>query len=254
MSASAIYVGQVRHRRNRPHAHAFQYRMAQLYVDLDELPTLLQHRWLWSIGRRNLAAFHRSDYYGDPTLPLKQAIYDCVESATGVRPMGPVRLLAHWRYLGYCLNPVSFYYCFAADGITLQTIVAEITNTPWGERHAYVLPVSSAQKHGADARIYSWDFAKGFHVSPFLPMGLNYDWRFELPGPDLRVHMDVTDSAGTIFDASLVMKRREINGAALTRFLLQYPLMTAQVACKIYWNAFLIRLKRNPFYAHPRLP
>ena len=90
--------------------------------------------------------------------------------------------------------------------------------------------------------------------SPFLPMGLNYDWRFELPGPDLRVHMDVTDSAGTIFDASLVMKRREINGAALTRFLLQYPLMTAQVACKIYWNAFLIRLKRNPFYAHPRLP
>lgn len=254
MSASALYVGHVRHRRARPHAHAFRYRMAQLYVDLDELPTLLKGRWLWSLERRNLASFHRSDYLGDPAKPLKQAVYDCVEGATGIRPTGPVRLLAHWRYLGYCFNPVSFYYCFEADGETLHAIVAEITNTPWGERHAYVLTAATADRHGTGARVHAWGFDKSFHVSPFLPMGLRYDWRFEVPGEHLRVHMDAADERGSIFDATLVLQRRPLDGAALTQFLIQYPLLTAQVAWKIYWNALVIRLKRNPFYAHPRVP
>jgi len=228
--------------------------MAQLYVDLDELPGLLAGRWLWSLERRNLASFRRRDYFGDPAVPLKQAVLDAVEVATGTRPGGPVRLLAHWRYLGYCMNPVSFYYCFDADGSTLNAIVAEITNTPWGERHAYILSATNAERLGTHGHVHAWSFDKTFHVSPFLPMGLHYDWRFEPPGEHLRVHMDVTDDQGTIFDATLVMQRRQFDGAALTRFLLLYPALTAQVAWKIYWNALLIRLKRNPFHAHPRLP
>ena len=254
MPASALYVGHIRHRRTRPHAHAFRSRMAQLYVDLDELPTLLDGHWLWSLDRRNVAAFHRRDYFGDPAIPLKTAVQSAVEAATGVRPTGPVRLLAHWRYFGYVMNPVSFYYCFDADGTTLNAIVAEITNTPWGERHAYVLDAAAAERHGTDRRIHAWTFDKAFHVSPFLTMGLHYDWRFEVPGTHLRVHMDVTDAQGSIFDATLVMQRRQLDGAALTRFLFQYPALTAQVAWKIYWNALVLRLKRNPFHAHPRLP
>ena len=254
MPASALYIGHVRHRRMRPHAHGFRYRMAQLYVDLDELPQLLKGRWLWSLERRNVAAFHRRDYFGNPEVPLKLAVHDAVERATGNRPTGPVRLLAHWRYFGYCFNPVAFYYCFDADGVTLNAIVAEITNTPWGERHAYVLSAKDATRHGTEDRIHAWSFEKSFHVSPFLPMGLHYDWRFELPGEHLRVHMDVTDDQGSIFDATLVLQRRELDGAALTSFLFQYPALTAQVAWKIYWNALLIRLKKNPFHAHPRHP
>lgn len=254
MTASALYVGHVRHRRSRPHPHGFRYRMAQLYVDLDELPELLKGRWLWSLEKRNLASFRRSDYLGNPGQPLKEAIYDRVEQVLGVRPTGPVRLLAHWRFYGYCFNPVSFYYCFEADGKTLLAIVAEITNTPWRERHAYVLPAASATRHGAHERIFSWQFDKSFHVSPFLPMQTRYDWRFEVPDEDLRVHMDVTDSEGKIFDATLVMKRRPLNGALLTKFLLHYPFLTAQVVWKIYWNALLLRLKRIPFHAHPKSP
>ena len=199
--ASALYVGHVRHRRSRPHAHGFRYRIAQLYVDLDELPQVVAGRWLWSLERRNLAAFHRADYHGDPAIPLKQAVLDTVESRTGERPGGAVRMLAHWRYFGYCFNPVSFYYCFDTAG-RLHSIVAEITNTPWGERHSYVLPLRTASHHGTGGRVHAWAFDKIFHVSPFLPMDLRYDWRFEEPGEHLRVHMDVADAQGSIFAAS----------------------------------------------------
>lgn len=254
VTASALYVGQVRHRRSRPHAHTFNYRIGQLLLDLDELPQLFEGRWLWSYERANLASFRRSDFLGDPAQPLKAAVLDRVQAATGERPAGPVRMLAHLRYFGFCMNPVSFYYCYESDATTLHSIVAEITNTPWNERHAYVLPAAQATRRGTDARIYAWEFDKLFHVSPFLPMGLRYDWRFERPGDDLRVHMDVADVDGCLFDATLTLKRRALSGAVLARFLLAYPAQTVWVALRIYWNALLIKLKRNPFYAHPRQP
>jgi DUF1365 family protein len=163
---SAIYEGRVRHRRHAPRAHAFAYRMAQLYLDLGEVDALFRDRWLWSVDRPNLAEFRRSDFLGDPAQPLADAVRERVAIATGERPGGPVRLLSHLRYAGYSFNPVSFYYCHAADG-ALHSIVAEITNTPWKERHAYVLPVATADVRG---RALHWAFDKAFHVSPFLPM------------------------------------------------------------------------------------
>ena len=104
---SAVYEGVVRHRRHVPHPHCFSYRMAQLYLDLDELDQVFERRWLWSVGRRNLAEFRRSDYLGPPQVPLAEAVRDCAEKVTGKRP-GPVRLLSHLRYGGYAFNPVSF--------------------------------------------------------------------------------------------------------------------------------------------------
>ena len=107
---SAIYEGVVRHRRSAPQPHAFRYRMAQLYLDLDEIDTVFRGRWLWSAGRRNLAQFRRADFLGPPERPLKEAVKDRVEAAIGERPAGPVRLLTHLRYAGVVFNPVSFYY------------------------------------------------------------------------------------------------------------------------------------------------
>lgn len=127
---SAVYEGVVRHRRGTPRPHAFSYRMAQLYLDLDEVDAVFRGRWLWSVGRRNLAEFRRADFLGPAEQPLKEAVKDRVEAAIGERPAGPVRLLTHLRYAGVVFNPVSFYYCFDADGETLHSIVAEITNTP----------------------------------------------------------------------------------------------------------------------------
>ncbi|MCF5919459.1 DUF1365 domain-containing protein, partial [Xanthomonas perforans] len=126
---SAIYTGWVRHRRFMPKALHFRHRLFLMYLDLSELDQVFARRWLWSVGRANLAQFRRSDYLGDARIPLDQAVRDCVQTHTGERPEGAIRLLTHLRYFGHVFNPVSFYYCFDRhDG--LRWIVAEITNTP----------------------------------------------------------------------------------------------------------------------------
>jgi DUF1365 family protein len=222
-----------------------------LYLDLAELDQIFDGRWLWSAGRRNVAEFRRSDYLGDPQVSLLDAVREHVRAATGTAPTGPIRLLTHLRYFGHCFNPVSFYYCFGEDGTTLETIVAEITNTPWKERHSYVLPVAAAARRGS---AYAWAFRKAFHVSPFLPLQRDYAWRFTAPGPFLRVQMDVMAKALREVDATLVLERRELNASSLARVLWRFPLMTLRVVAAIHWQALLIWLRRNPVYDHPESP
>jgi DUF1365 family protein len=251
---SAIYEGWVRHRRYAPHPNAFRYRMYMLYVDLAEVDGLFTKRWLWSVGRRNIAQFRRSDYFGDAAIPLDTAVRDLVQRETGLRPSGPIRLLTHLRYFGLSFNPVSFYYCYAADGSTLETVVADITNTPWKERHAYVLPISGAKRHGG---VFGWTFDKQFHVSPFLPLHCRYDWRFSIPDDNLRVHMDVYKSTTPNsedfvreLDATLVLHRREFNGKNLARVLARHPLMTLKIVAAIHWQALRLFLRGNPVFDH----
>jgi DUF1365 family protein len=250
MTASAIYRGRMQHRRHAPQAHAFTYPVAQLLLDLDELDTVFERRWLWSVGRRNLAEFRRSDYLGDPDQPLAGAVRARITEAVGRAPSGPIRLLTHLRYAGHVFNPVSFYYCYAADGTTLDCIVAEITNTPWKERHAYVLPVTEADAHG---RALCWSFDKRFHVSPFMPMDCHYHWRFTAPGDDLRVHMQVWRDGQRQFDADLALQRHPLDGRGLAAVLLRYPLMTLQVVVAIHWQALRLWLKRTPVHDHPSI-
>jgi len=246
--ASAVYEGLVRHQRHGPRPHRLQYRMAQLYLDLDEVQQVFAGRWLWSVQRRNVAEFRRSDFLGPAHLPLAEAVRQRITAHTGARPAGPIRLLTHLRYFGHSFNPVSFYYCYAADAVTLEYIVAEITNTPWHERHSYVLDAAAAQRRGAG---FEWSFAKAFHVSPFVAMARTYRWRLSVPGPDLNVHMAVLCDGRSELDASLVLKRRPLNAASLRRVLLRYPLMSTQVVAGIYWHALRLWLKGTPVHAHP---
>lgn len=245
---SCLYVGQVRHRRQNPPQHQFAYRLFMVYLDLDELPYVFQGRWLWSVTRPNVAWFKRSDHLGDPRIPLRDAVRDLVTEQTGRRPQGPIRLLTHLRYFGYGFNPVSFYYCFDTNGESVETIVAEVNNTPWGEQHCYVLGADQdLGRHGHKR----FQMGKSFHVSPFMPMQIDYDWRFSTPNDGLSVHMGSCKDARKIFDATLTLHRRPISSARLMGVLAQYPLMTTKVVGAIYYQAVRLWLKRVPFYTHP---
>jgi DUF1365 family protein len=248
---SAIYHGWLEHRRHQPRAHTLRYRLFMVYLDLSELDRVFAGRWFWSTTRRALARFDRRDHLGDPGQPLDEAVRDLVAERTGVRPQGPVRLLTHLRYFGYCFNPVSFYYCHSADGERVEAVVAEVHNTPWGERHCYVV-----QPAAPDERVFTARSAKAMHVSPFHPMALDYHWRFGAPGERLGVHMalrppDAPERSATLFDATLALRRRPIGAASLAATLLRFPFMTGGVIAAIHWEAFKLWLKRVPVHDHP---
>jgi DUF1365 family protein len=243
---SCLYLGSVTHARREPTRHAFRYRVFMVYLDLDELDEVFRGRWLWSTRRPAISWFRRADYLGDPDVPLSEAVRDEAERQTGQRPAGPVRVLTNLRTFGYVQNPVTFYYCFDEGEDRVSTILAEITNTPWGERHVYAL---SAGEDPATERTHRFD--KAFHVSPFMDMDHEYGWRFSEPGAALRVHMENHVRDGKVFDASLALERREITGRSLAGVLVAYPFMTARVLLGIYWQALLLRLKRTPFHTHP---
>lgn len=247
--ASALYVGRVRHQRFSPRAHSFDYPLFLVYLDLAELDTVFSGRWLWSSGRRNLAWFDRRDHVGDPAVDLDTAVRDLVEGETGRRPRGPIRLLTHLRYFGHCFNPVSFYYCFDEAGTHLETLVAEVNNTPWGERHCYVLDEST--NHGKGAMKAYWA-AKRFHVSPFMGMDIDYEWRTTVPGSQLVVHIDNSQEGVKVFDATMTLRRRPADGPNLAWALARFPLLTLRIVLWIHWEALRLWLKKTPFYPHPK--
>lgn len=244
---SALYTGQLRHRRFAPAMHEFRYGLFMLYVDLAELQDIFRGRWLWSTRRAAPAWLRREDYLGPASLSIDAAVRARVADQTGARPVGPIRMLTHLRYFGLCFNPVTFYYCFDANDERVETIVAEITNTPWGERHTYVL-----RDDRSSDRFLRFSLQKQFHVSPFMPMEIAYDWRFSIPGELLTVHMQSFRAAQKCFDATLELERREIGAGSLARALLRYPCMTARVVGAIYWQALRLMLKGAPFHTHPR--
>jgi len=247
---SCLYLGKVRHRRFSPVVNTFGYRLFLAYLDLEEIPHVFDIHPLWSAEHVNLAYFRRRDHYGPVGMPLDQAIRDLVHERSGSRPEGPIRLLTHLRYLGYCFNPVSFYYCFNPLDTRVEAIVAEVHNTPWLEEHCYVLTDSMNLHPRDDWRRFR--FQKAFHVSPFMEMAIRYDWRFKVPGDTLTVHMNLTHEETRRFDATLELKRTPMTRGGLTKALLTYPLMTWKVAAMIYRQALRLRFKGAPVHAHPK--
>ena len=242
MTASAIYTGTVRHRRFADTPRTFVHGIAMHYVDLDELPRLLGGRLV--ARRPGLVRFRRADYLGDPAVPLADAVRAVVAERTGRAPAGPVRMLTHLRTFGHCFNPVTFYYCFDAAE-RLEALVAEVTNTPWGERHAYVLAGDG------DGPVLRGEAAKALHVSPFMGMAQRYEWRAAAPGSTVSVHVENHEGAGRAFEATLSLRREPFTRRALARVTSRYPAATLRILALIYGHAAVLALRGAGVRPHP---
>ena len=244
-TASALYVGHVRHRRAAAPSNAFRYRVWQALLDLDELPELAARIPFLSLNRFNLLAFDDRDHLRPVRRPVREKLDDWL-AGEGVEPArGPVRLLTTLRTLGAVFNPVSFFFCHEPQG-GLRWVVAEVNST-FGETACYLLPAagSGVVRHRA---------AKTFHVSPFQPVSGSYRFRVTPPGDRLTIHIDLERDGARVFDATLSAERRPLSPRTLAATLVRDPLTPLRTLGLIHWQALRLALKRAPFHPKPELP
>jgi|TARA_B110001454_G_scaffold119980_1_gene111967 DUF1365 family protein len=243
-----IYNGVIRHRRYTPFEHFFSYPLFMVYVDISKVNKILETSLIWNINKPALISFYRKDYHGEPTKPLDKAVRDTIYKKTGKRINGPIRILTHLRYFGFCFNPVSFYYCFNTSDSKLEMIMAEVTNTPWNERYSYI--IDKKMLSGSKKNLVA-ELEKKLHVSPFWGMDHQYEWLFSEPDESLLVNMKNFKSGMKVFDATLTMKRKALTIKNLLISVLRFPFITLLVVYRIHWQALKLWIKKAPFFPHP---
>lgn len=246
MPKQGIYLGTLSHRRFTPKSHRFELPLFMVMLDIDRIERTMEISRLTGMNRFNWASFDDRDHFGDPSLPLRERVERSAREHGVDLPPGPIYLLTHLRYLGYAFNPVSFFYCYDNDG-QQAAILAEVNNT-FGERRNYWLTGGDAIEAG---RLRRYRALKALHVSPFLPMEMEYWFGFSEPGERLIVHMSTVERGEAVVDATLRLKFHEWNARQLRSALVRHPWMTMRVIFSIHWQALLLFLKRVPVYANP---
>jgi DUF1365 family protein len=245
---SSLYFGKVSHHRKSPKAHNLEYKVFMAHLFLDELSLVFTKHFFWSVNRPNFCSFQRSDYHRPEIDSIEQAVRETMCDQLSEKLNGRISILTHLRTFGYCFNPVTFYYLWSDDLTTPLAVMTEITNTPWGQRYVKCFRWKESDSNAKSAH----EFRKEFHVSPFIGMDVQYDWRFHTPREINHIDMFLRQKAELFFSAHLHLKQKKLNSANLAWALLRFPLMTLKVTAAIYWNALLLRLKGCPFYSHPK--
>lgn len=247
MSGSALYLGEVGHRRLRPREHRLRYRVFWLLLDLDEVDGLAARRRLFSHNRFNLISLHDRDHGDGSGAPLR-AQAEAHLATSGIQiGGGPIRLLTMPRVLGYVFNPISLYFCHRPDG-ALAAMIYEVTST-FRERRAYVIPVAPQDRAAGQVRQRA---AKTLYVSPFMGMDMEYLFRGQAPGERMALSIDGLDGEGVLIHAHMRGERRPLSDAALARAALSMPLLTLKVVAAIHWEALRLWLKGVRLTRRPR--
>ncbi|MDF2178209.1 DUF1365 domain-containing protein [Aliiglaciecola sp. CAU 1673] len=234
MTEHAIYTGRVWHARHQPTVHRFSYKMSLFWLDLDDLDSLSSTPGL-SAARWAPVQFKRDDYLTNPELPLGQVAIERMSALAGKPLKGKVFLLGQLRLLGVYFSPVNFYYLRQENGHYSHAL-AEVSNTPWNERHHYLIDLDNPA-----------ETEKAFHVSPFNPMQMQYKWR--VPQPDDALTLGISCYQGSRhFDALMKLDRQPVNSKTLRRVMLST--MSIKTVLAIYWQALKLWIKGTPLYTH----
>lgn len=240
---SSLYVGTIAHRRRIPKEHRFKYPFFMWFLNLDELDRLPPlGRW-FSPSKWALSRFHRPDYFGDPALPLADAVRKRMEELTSHEVEGQVCGLMNMRTLGLYFSPVNFYYGYDRHG-NLSHFLAEVSNIPWNERHQYC--------HYVAGQKLNPDNPKKFHVSPFNPMNQHYQWGLSAPAETVFVQLQVDDDRGHVFTAQLDLNQRPLTLQSVRSELLKKPAMTMYIIAGIYWQALKLYIKGVPYVSYEK--
>ncbi|MEQ1946973.1 MAG: DUF1365 domain-containing protein [Bryobacteraceae bacterium] len=249
---SGLYTGTLRHRRFTPRAHEFRYKLFMAFLDIDKIPELMDATPWTGYNRFRWASFHEKDHLGDVGYTLRERVSRDALRQGITLPDGPIFLLTHLRYLGYCFNPISFFYCYTRSG-ELDTILAEVNST-FGESRNYWL---SPRNQEASENSLRYRCAKTMHVSPFMDMNLDYEFVLTKPGDKLVAHMNTVENSSALrssqplLDATLTLDREPWNAYTVGPALARHPWMTAKVIGAIHWEALRLYLKRVPVFTHP---
>jgi len=238
--------GWVVHDRRVPKVHRFKYNMCWCLFDLDHVSAWMTENSWWRHNGFALFSLYDRDYLTKETLPIKQKVINHLRKEQGVEFSGEVFLFTHPRFLGYGFNSVSFYFCYQQQN--LKYILAEINNTPWGEKHVYVFAADDAKKA---TQVNTFAFDKAFHISPFAPMDINYLWRFEVSPEQIKVKMQLHRKDVNVMNVYLDTKITPFMENSNNRYLLKKPFQPWKMSLGIYWQALKLWIKRVPFYSHP---
>lgn len=248
MFDSLVFSGKVRHRRFMPKKHQFSYALFMFCFDIGDMSNSLNDIKQVSIEKFNWFSFYRNNYLSAPEIPLDEYARQLIVTKFHTRPTGKIYLLTHLSCIGYCFNPISLYLILDENNQKLDYLIIEVTNTPWGEKHNYVLKSSAKPDH----EVYQYQFQKKLHVSPFMVMDYDYHITLKLNKRKIILHMENHRDGKKEFDATLTLSACSLKGNPVKHVLRRHALSTYKVAMAIYWQAFQLWLKGVPFHSHPK--
>jgi DUF1365 family protein len=267
-SHSHIYLGNVIHRRFSPKKHSFDYRLFMLALDLSDVEKsegslgvfgfswyrplrFVAKDYLKENLKENLKEKSKNNLASDPS-SLTGRIRDKVQVLAGHADIKRIVMLVQVRCFGIYFSPANFYFCYDHNDQCTQ-MLAEVSNTPWNERHYYLIDLLNEQLDKTSKKM--------FQVSPFMDLAMTYYWQVTPPCSNndkllVKIENKVIDEQNgkmnKLFDASLVMKRKPFTKTSLLRIWCQLPVMTVKVVLSIYWQALKLFVKRVPFIGYQK--
>jgi len=243
--------GSVVHNRLTPKSHRFTYQMSWCLFDLDSIDDLFKQSRFWSLNKFNIVSIRNKDYINNTPASIKSKVRTYLLNHTDKEFNGKIFLFTHPRYMGFGFNSVNFYFCYENDH--LLYILSEINNTPWKQKHVYFHDcLNPMNNKGNKIFDYVFNFKKEFHISPFVDMEIDYQWKFTVSPEKFTVQMRLNKQDKRLMNVSLNTVVVPIGKNDLIKWTLKKPFQALKMFTGIYWQAFKLWAKKIPFFTHPK--